>query len=1289
MASTVGATISLGVTGTDDLKKAEQGLQRVAESAKKAAGATYMANEQLAGTAALSGAVATAAEDEVKATKKRDTGIKSTVKNLHEQNKISTKQLKTANAIIEALEKEGDQAKAASVSYTQLSRANTEVTKTFKGVNLSMQERAEYAAKLIQAYQDETVNIHDVRDNLRQLADDRKKAAREAAQAAKQEQEEAKRRLQEQAKLEHEALKEREREEKAAAAERRRILAEEAREREQVARQAIAESNARSEAAIAKAQLIVGVGAAAITAKAIEAARNFQAITSQLRLITDGSEEATSKLRKQLYDLSLDTSQAVDSTLQVYKGYNDALKDTGITQEELLELTKTTNLAVKASGASAEDAKRGLVQFAQALGAGKLQAEEMASVYETMPVLLDQVAKGLGLNRAQFRALAKEGKITTDDIVKGLKATASETEQMAETMGQNIDGALQNLSTQFEVLIGENDEFSEHIVDTIEWVGENFKGLAVALGLVTAAAVGFKVIQVFQAFSSAGTAAQQMAVQTTAAATATNSATAAVSRFSAAKVAHAAASKIATVAQNAFNAAVNLGRAAIRGFMTTLAATGVGAVAMLAIGGLISILTKFIDKNKEAGDAYQDFAEKVDYEKLSKQEAIATALKKVKELKAQIEAEKVRIESATKLLHEQTGLVEEEIQEKAGQIVALGSEGLYQLSRLSEQNKTAIIEAAKAAESGADESGRKLGEHLDKASGKVGNMQTQVKGLTLQFKGLALAFDTVGKASQTLLRTQSGKIAETAEETKNAAQYRTITVTREGRDEKVKKRAEDHSALIAAPKTLVEGQTALKNYTEALDEHLKVLEKFDVDENGLPKTKTTPKGDGKGGGGKGGKSKAQQELEAQKKAVQDLANEYAKKTREQQAFQKQLSEGGTKTLTEVQKLQLRFADTSDKLSKATAEEKKQLLEKAAILDKENGRTYAQEYLKKITDENKALERQLELQGLTEEEKRKREEEEKLNAELEQVAQALQIDTTQEDWQNDPRLQLIQAQIEKQKELNEVMNDHTLTWDNVLEKLHEIGPQWGDVMNEGRNFINGLFGTISQRLVDGKTSITDYVKTAGKQLVILAAKTLIFQAALWALETIFGGAGKTTARAMDYATSGGQSGGGGGVGGFILKIIGALLGFGTGGGGGGGGGSSGGGRQVSGGGGGGGNVVAMPISGIDAIQGFMTGGYTGDGGKSDIAGIVHRGEYVVNADRVKALGGPDNVAKRVSGSKGEGFGLNVEVHNYAGVNVDVKKQGADKAILTITQTEQVRAIAKQEAVEVMTAQRANA
>lgn len=46
---------------------------------------------------------------------------------------------------------------------------------------------------------------------------------------------------------------------------------------------------------------------------------------------------------------------------------------------------------------------------------------------------------------------------------------------------------------------------------------------------------------------------------------------------------------------------------------------------------------------------------------------------------------------------------------------------------------------------------------------------------------------------------------------------------------------------------------------------------------------------------------------------------------------------------------------------------------------------------------------------------------------------------------------------------------------------------------------------------------------------------------------------------------------------------------------------------------------VTVGGVDAMNGYASGGYTGDGGKYEPAGVVHRGEYVINAASTRKLG----------------------------------------------------------------------
>lgn len=54
-------------------------------------------------------------------------------------------------------------------------------------------------------------------------------------------------------------------------------------------------------------------------------------------------------------------------------------------------------------------------------------------------------------------------------------------------------------------------------------------------------------------------------------------------------------------------------------------------------------------------------------------------------------------------------------------------------------------------------------------------------------------------------------------------------------------------------------------------------------------------------------------------------------------------------------------------------------------------------------------------------------------------------------------------------------------------------------------------------------------------------------------------------------------------------------------------------------------------------GYAEGGYTGAGGKNEAAGVVHRGEYVMDAETVRRAGGPSAFDSLRRGLKGYSSG----------------------------------------------------
>lgn len=107
------------------------------------------------------------------------------------------------------------------------------------------------------------------------------------------------------------------------------------------------------------------------------------------------------------------------------------------------------------------------------------------------------------------------------------------------------------------------------------------------------------------------------------------------------------------------------------------------------------------------------------------------------------------------------------------------------------------------------------------------------------------------------------------------------------------------------------------------------------------------------------------------------------------------------------------------------------------------------------------------------------------------------------------------------------------------------------------------------------------------------------------------------------------------------------------------------------GGGVGSATAADVGGAGGGLMFLAdGGYTGPGGKYDIAGIVHRGEYVVNADATKRLG--RGFLDRLNGYADGGYvgtdrgpaGLGMG----GGMNLNIETRGVDIEVVEARRNE---------------------
>ena len=166
--------------------------------------------------------------------------------------------------------------------------------------------------------------------------------------------------------------------------------------------------------------------AAVKTAKqAINMSDEYANMHARLDMIRDGTQ-TTEQLQKSIYTSAQRTGSAyttmANGVAKMRMQAGDVFQNNG----ETIAFLETMNKSFVVGGASIEEQKSAMLQLTQAMASGKLQGDELRSLAETSPALIQAIANKLGVSRGEVKKLGADGKITAD-IVKTAMLEASDT----------------------------------------------------------------------------------------------------------------------------------------------------------------------------------------------------------------------------------------------------------------------------------------------------------------------------------------------------------------------------------------------------------------------------------------------------------------------------------------------------------------------------------------------------------------------------------------------------------------------------------------------------------------------------------------------------------------------------------------------------------------------------------------------------------------------------------------------------------------------------------------------
>ncbi len=251
--------------------------------------------------------------------------------------------------------------------------------------------------------------------------------------------------------------------------------------------------------------IAAAIGGAAAIKKIIGLSDELSSTEARLSLMVDdgGSVAALEDKIKASAARSrasfLDTAAAV-SKLGLMAG------DAFANNDEIIAFTEAVNKQFVIAGATASEQANAMLQLTQAMASGVLRGDELNSIFEQAPNLIQSIADYLGKPIGEIRGLASEGKITADIVKNAMFMAADSIDERFEaipmTWGQLFtmagNAALQALQPVLEGLSTAAQFVSDHWA-TLEPI---FIGLAAAAGAY-AVALGVQTVATWIATGAA------------------------------------------------------------------------------------------------------------------------------------------------------------------------------------------------------------------------------------------------------------------------------------------------------------------------------------------------------------------------------------------------------------------------------------------------------------------------------------------------------------------------------------------------------------------------------------------------------------------------------------------------------------------------------------------------------------------------------------------------------------------------------------------------------------------
>ena len=239
---------------------------------------------------------------------------------------------------------------------------------------------------------------------------------------------------------------------------------------------------------------IKGMIAAYVSVQSIKNALNLSdelaQTTARLEMMNDGfgdSKIESAELMNTIYASAQDARGSLQNMADVVARFGNNARDAFGSSKEVVDFANLVQKQMTIAGASTEESSNAMLQLSQALGSGVLRGDELNSIFEQAPNLIQSIADYMDVPIGKIREMASDGELSADVVKAAIFASADDINakfaQIPMTWGQLFQSFQNSATMAFQPVLQRINEMANS-PDFQNFVNSAIEAMAIIANIV-------------------------------------------------------------------------------------------------------------------------------------------------------------------------------------------------------------------------------------------------------------------------------------------------------------------------------------------------------------------------------------------------------------------------------------------------------------------------------------------------------------------------------------------------------------------------------------------------------------------------------------------------------------------------------------------------------------------------------------------------------------------------------------------------------------------------------------